>query len=250
MACSVAILAPLGIAIRNANYVNADARAIRRGGVSVNPAGRNGSLMLMGDSNGSMYGKVAVQIAREHDFRLDVISVEAGDPLPHSDGHHPQLWLDSLAVVKAEHPDFLLLACNWGKLKDDPNRLAVALRALRPYARIVILLTQPPVLPDSATREAIRNGSRPPFLEDAGERAARMARNELVKSLGSETVRVIDVEPLFTRGNGEVRFVDSQLRQLYQDRDHLSAAGANLVKPGLMAAMNNLSASRRSEQIH
>ncbi|HUB81720.1 MAG TPA: acyltransferase family protein [Bryobacteraceae bacterium] len=244
LACSLAALIPLGLVIRSANYVNAGARAVRGGGLRFNPGGRNGSMVLMGDSNGSMYGKMAREIARERDLRLAVISVEAGDPLPRSNGQNPQLWDDSLAVVRRERPDFLLLACNWNKLADDRGRLTVALRELKPFARNILLITQPPVLPENATREAIREGNRPPFREDAAERAARLARNALVKSAAGGNVRVIDIEPLFTGGAGEIRFAGERRRLLYQDRDHLSAAGAEIVKPELLRAMNGLTASR------
>jgi peptidoglycan/LPS O-acetylase OafA/YrhL len=194
LAGSLAVLIALGVVVRNANYLNADARAVRAGGVRCNPRGRNGSMMLMGDSNGSMYGKMAAEIAREGDLRLAVISVEAGDPLPNT-----ALWVDSLAVVKKEKPDFLVLACNWSKLRDDRSRLTVAVSELKSYAREIVLLTQPPMLPDNATREAIRAGIRPPFREDAAERAVRLARNEFVKSVQGDNVRVIDIEPLFSR---------------------------------------------------
>jgi peptidoglycan/LPS O-acetylase OafA/YrhL len=244
LASSLAALVPLGIVIRNANYVNADPRAIRAGGLRFNSGGRGGSMVLMGDSNGSMYGRLAREIARQRDLRLDVISVEAGDPLPRSTGQNPRLWVDSLAVVRQERPDFLLLVCNWNKLAVDPTRLTVALRELKPLAGNILLITQPPVLPENATREGIREGNRPPFREDAGERAARMARNETVKRAGSGSVRVIDIEPLFTRGTGEIRFADERRMLLYQDCDHLSAAGAQLVKPELLRAMNGLTASR------
>jgi hypothetical protein len=239
MACSLAILIPLGMVVRNANYLNADARAIRTGGVRCNPRGKNGSMVLMGDSHGSMYGKIAAEIARERDLRLAVISVEAGDPLPNT-----ALWADSLAVVRKEKPDFLLLVCNWNKLRDDRTRLTVALSVLKPYARQILLLTQPPVLPENANREAIRNGNRPPFREDAAERAERAERNRFVKSAQGDNVRVIDIEPLFSREAGEIRFVDGRRKQLYQDRDHLSAAGAELVKPELLEAMTGLTAAR------
>jgi hypothetical protein len=59
----------------------------------------------------------------------------------------------------------------------------------------------------------------------------------LVKSLQANNVRVVDIEPLFSGAGGAVRFLDGEARQLYQDRDHLSAAGADLVKPALLAAM-------------
>jgi peptidoglycan/LPS O-acetylase OafA/YrhL len=244
LAGSLAILVPLGILVRNANYLNADAREVRTGGLHLNSGGRSGSLVLMGDSHGSMYGRVAQEVARGRDLRLDVISVEAGDPLPRSSGENPALWTDSLAVVKRMKPDFLMLVCNWDKLKDDPGRLSLALRELRPYAGSVILVTQPPVLPENASREAIRNGSRPPFVENAGEREVRMARNGIVKSLQDGRVRVVDIEPLFSRASGEIRFVDGESRLLFQDPEHLSAAGASLVGPALMEAISSPSACR------
>lgn len=239
LACSLAILIPLGIAIRNANYVNADARAIHNGGLRFNANGRSGSMVLMGDSHGSMYGKIAAEIARERDLRLAVISVEAGDPLPNT-----PLWLDSLAAVKHEKPDFLLLVCNWNKLARDRSRLTLALDVLKPYAREILLLTQPPMLPNNATREAIRAGIRPPFHEETAERAARLERNEFVKAAQGGKVRVVDIEPLFSLETGEIRFVDEHWRQIYQDRDHLSVAGAELVKPALLQALNGLTALR------
>jgi len=245
LAGSTAILVPLGIVIRNANYVNADARAVRNGGQRFNSTGKNGSIVLMGDSNGSMYGKLATEIARERDLRLSVISVEAGDPLPRSVGANPQLWWDSLAVVRREKPDFLLLVCNWNKLQNDHDRLAVAVRELKPFAHQIVLVTQPPVLPENASREAIREGNRPPFREDPGEHAVRVLHNELVKRTEDENVRVVDIEPLFSGKDGEIRFADEHRTLLYQDRDHLSAAGARLVKPQLLRAMaDSLTATR------
>jgi hypothetical protein len=237
LAGSLVTLIPLGIMIRNANYVNADAREIRNGGLRFNPTGKNGSIVLMGDSNGSMYGKMVSEIASERDLRLDVVSVEAGDPLPRPAGQSPPLWRESLAVVKKERPDFLVFVCKWQKLREDRNRLTIALRELTPYARRVFLITQPPVLPEAASREGIRNGNRPPFRENAEERASRMELNEFVKSCEGENVKVVDIEALFSRQAGEIRFVDDHRTQLYQDRDHLSAAGANLVKPELIEAI-------------
>jgi hypothetical protein len=52
-------------------------------------------------------------------------------------------------------------------------------------------------------------------------------------------VTVVDIEPLFSRDSGEVRFVDDRRKQLYQDRDHLSTAGANLVKADLIQAISS-----------
>jgi len=108
---------------------------------------------------------------------------------------------------------------------------------LKQSAHFVILITQPPLLPKQASREAIRAGSRPPFIEDPAERAVRVRENDLVKSLQRGNVAVIDVEPLFSEKSSAVRFTDDQGKQLYQDSDHLSAIGANLVKAEVIKAI-------------
>jgi peptidoglycan/LPS O-acetylase OafA/YrhL len=237
LGCALLSFVPLGIAVRKANYLNAEMRDIRDGGLVFNKASKKGSMVLMGDSNGSMYGKVAKTVAYELGFRLNVISVAAGDPLPHSAGPQPPLWVDSLAVVKRERPDSLVLVCAWqGKLKDDKGRLGIAIRELKQYARRIILITQPPELPELANREAMRNGSRPPFREDPAERAARMESNALVKGFQGGNVRVIDIELLLATDDGGIRFADNNANWLYNDSNHLSGIGADLVKADLVKA--------------
>jgi hypothetical protein len=133
---------PLGIAVRRANYFNADPGAVAGGGLSFNASALAASLVLMGDSNGSMYGRMARDIARERDLRLRIISVADGDPLPGG-----PLWRDSLAVVERERPDAVLLVCEWlQKLDERGDRLPEAVRELRRYARLVVLITEPPQL--------------------------------------------------------------------------------------------------------
>lgn len=231
---------PLGMWVRKANYVDASMRDAAHGGLAFNQTGKNGSLVLMGDSNGAMYGKTAAEIAYRLGLKLNVISVAAGDPLPNSTGQQPPLWLDSLSVVKQIQPDFLLLVCNWeGKLKDDNVRLEIAVKELKKHTQHLILITQPPELPQDASRESMRNGSRPPFTEDPGERTARMQSNASVLALRGDNVTVIDIEPLFTTEGGSIRMFDNAGRQLYQDADHLSGFGAMIVKPYLLKTLTS-----------
>jgi ribosomal protein L21E len=198
-------------------------------------------MVLMGDSNGSMYGKMAKKIAQGLGRQLEVISVAAGDPLPHSSSPNSQLWLDSLALVKRENPDVLLLVCNWeSKLKGEKGRLDIAINELKEHTRHLILITQPPELPKSAERESIRNGGRPPFREDPAERAARTESNTFLKSFQRDNVIVIDIEPLFAEGDGSIRFIDDSGVLLYQDRSHLSDVGADLVKADVIRAISEL----------
>jgi hypothetical protein len=113
LACALAICVPLGTAVRRANYIDSGMNAISEGGIGFKHADTNGSMVLMGDSNGSMYGKMVKEIGQELRLDVNVLSVAAGDPLPHASGRNPKLWIDSLAFVKREHPDVLVLVCNW-----------------------------------------------------------------------------------------------------------------------------------------
>jgi peptidoglycan/LPS O-acetylase OafA/YrhL len=232
---SLLTLTPIGIAVRDYNHVSADMREVAGGGLRFNEGARGGSMVLMGDSDGSMYGKMAAALAQEHGLKLIVLSVDGGDPLPYSTGPNPQLWLDSLAVVHREKPDFLVLACKW--LNDDQERIAAAVEQLRQLARLLILITEPPVLPPTANREAIRDGRRPPFFEDPATRAKRDHANAFLKSMERDNVIVVDIENLFSTEGGAIRFLGADGDQLYQDSDHLSGAGTNLVKPTLIANM-------------
>ncbi len=241
LACALVICVPLGTALRRANYVEAGMDNITQGGRGFGQSSANGSMVLMGDSNGSMYGKMAKEIGQALRLKVNVISVPAGDPLPHSSGQNPKLWLDSLAFVKREHPDVLVLVCNWaGKLNGEKDRLEIAVNELKQHTRRLILITQPPELPHSGSREAMRDGSRPPFMEDQAERYKRTEANAYLKHFQGENVLVINIEPLFSENDGSIRFIDNRGMLLYQDGDHLSDVGADQVKPDVIKAIREL----------
>jgi peptidoglycan/LPS O-acetylase OafA/YrhL len=240
LAGSVVFSVALGLAVRNEYYVDASARSVAKGGVIFNPAGKAGTVVLMGDSNGAMYGKALKELTAKLDYRFVLISVSAADPLPYSSWRKSQLWLDSLNVVKHEKPTVLILVCEWEKkLHDDKGRVALAVKDLRPYAQKLVLVTQPPSLPITASRDAIRNGSRPPFVEEAAQHSARLETNDLVEQLAGGNVSVLNIEQLFASPDGAIKFTDRDGRQLYEDPVHLSGFGADLLKPSLVKAMTN-----------
>jgi hypothetical protein len=237
LAFSLATLVPIGLVIRRQNYVDATTGDVANGGLHFNGSANGGLMVLMGDSNAAMYGKMVAELADEQNLKLTMIGVAAGDPLPHSSGETSPLWLESLEVVKHEKPDLLVIACNWSKLSPDTRRLDSALKHLSPFSGRIIVLTQPPQLPAGATRQSIRAGSRPPFFEDPEERWRRFQVNAIVRSVSQDRVSIVDIEPLFSTSNGEVVFLDMYGRELYQDRDHLSDIGAQLVKKELLRAI-------------
>jgi hypothetical protein len=141
--------------------------------------------------------------------------------------------------VKQDNPDDLVLVCNWAEqLTGKKGRLEIAIEQLRQHARRLILITQPPQLPESGTREAMRNGSRPPVFENPVERARRTELNAFLMSFGKGNVIVLNIEPLFVADDGSIRLIDKDGRLIYQDRDHLSDAGAELVKASLMRVIS------------
>lgn len=230
LAASLAICIPLGLAIRNENYINADNGA--EGKLTFNPQPSTGSIVLMGDSHGSMYGQMVKQLAGELGYKLTVVSVASGDALPPGAGSAGEsLWSQSLETVRQDAPDFLILACSWqGKLDAQGLRLDEALEKLRPLTKKIILITQPPLLPPNANRASIRQGARPPFREEQVKQLARSAANTRVLERANGNVRVIDVESLFHDSEGGIRFWDPQGRLMYHDRTHLSGYGAQQVK--------------------
>lgn len=238
MVCAIAFCVPLGVAVRKANYINAEAGDVIKGGLTFASKSETKLVILMGDSNGSMYGKVIKEICANLGENLSVISVAGGDPLPASNVKTGRLWLDSLAVVQRERPDCLVLACSWAeKLKNDKESLAMAVEALKLVVGHLVILNQPPLLPENANRASIRNGARPPFFEDAEIHRHRTESNDYLQQFNSGNCSVVDIASHFQTTNGEVYFLDSHGRQLYHDSGHLSGFGADIIRSDLRQAI-------------
>ncbi|ALC17034.1 acyltransferase 3 [Desulfuromonas soudanensis] len=229
---------PLGLSVRQNNFVDAEISDVAKGGLEFPGNIGAATVVLMGDSNGSMYGKEIKRICSELGYKLNVISVSAGDSLPERKTDSSQLWRDSLDAVSKIKPDYLLVANSWsGKLRNDPKRLVVALDKLKPYAGQIILLNQPPILPKIANRKSIREGARPPFLENTDVRAERLKVNEFLINMQTSGVSVVDISRHFEGKNGEVLFLDEHGRILYHDPGHLSGYGAEKVHDVLKQAL-------------
>jgi peptidoglycan/LPS O-acetylase OafA/YrhL len=224
------IFSVVGIQTRKSNYLAATEDTVANGGIVIGAERTAGSIALIGDSNGSMYGTALRQLADNLRYRLAVLSVPAGDPLPSNNRSNDKLWHSSLAAVTNLKPTIVVLACDWiGKLSVDKNRLPLAINALSYHTQHIVILTKPPILPANASRAEIRNGAKPPFYEDIEISKKRREINQFVKSLQSNKVKVIDLEPVFKLPDGGVRYKDDKGRLLYQDSGHLSHYGGMLV---------------------
>lgn len=202
-----------------------------------NPARR--PILLIGDSQATMYSRVLADIANARGQSLIILSAAGGDPLAPPPGSPPSdLWNLCLSTAQREHPATIVLSCHWiYKLGNRPDRLSRTLDALSPLADHLVILYQPPIPPHSASRQAIRLGSRPPFFESPEDATARQRAADLVSIVaGGRSNSIIDTVPLFTTPDGAIRAFSPDLHPLFHDRAHLSSSGAALVRPHLETA--------------
>jgi peptidoglycan/LPS O-acetylase OafA/YrhL len=228
LASSLLLLAPLGYHIRYSHYLDgSDGTA---GQLTLGHARSPHTLMLVGDSQGTMYANLLRGIALEKQARLLVLCIAGDDPLTVSSGPPGPLWLSCLARIKQEKPACVVLVCDWiWKLAGDPARLQKSLEEIAPHTSRILLLTMPPRLPAAASRAAIRQGSRPPFPED--DAAPSHACNDIVRRCAGGKVRLVEIDPLFTSETGGILCYDEAGQGLFNDTYHLSGKGAARVRP-------------------
>ncbi|MFL6231034.1 MAG: acyltransferase family protein [Pyrinomonadaceae bacterium] len=238
-------LVATGLSIRSSNYIDASVASVGDGGIVFNPSIAQPVVVLMGDSNASMYGRVMKDIARETNLRVHVISVAAGDPFPDT-----ELYRKSLQFLARAKPTITVFVAAWEqKIGSDHEKLKTALSEMLSHTKYVILITQPPILPESATREAIRQEGLRPIFEGTEESSSRKATNAFLLSLENDRVHILNVESLFMQSEGEIRFVDSRGGQLYQDTGHLSGLGARLVGALLTPEIYKLAQQKEGENL-
>jgi peptidoglycan/LPS O-acetylase OafA/YrhL len=226
--------------IQQTQYIDASIAQVYQGGRVFHPEAKGGSIVLLGDSNASMYGHTLKDLSGEADMKLTVLSSAYHDELPFPEGPQPPLWDACLATIQRDKPDFVILVSLWAlKLAHDPQRLQWAVDRLAPSARHIVLITEPPILPGDAYREAIRQGFRPPFHENAHQRADRLAANARVKAIHGNGVIVLDIEPDFTAPDGSLVVFDSNCAYYYDDNCHLSKLGADRVKAELLKILTS-----------
>ncbi|PQO40674.1 acyltransferase family protein [Blastopirellula marina] len=222
--------------IRNHSYINATMHDVVCGGIQVNRGTSEKTVVLMGDSNGTMYGTILRDITAELDASLIVAAVNGKDPLPGS-----ELFSQTLKILENKKPRVTVFPALWsGHCKSDPNRISVALDELLDKTNHVILLTQPPTLPQDASRESFRRSGPHVIIEDTEVRNQREMINEVICSLASDRVHVVDVSKKFENAEGHIIFQDSQGRQLWHDRTHLSGFGTKLVNKELKLLIQSL----------
>ena len=231
-------LSVAGYFIRYDYYITADTRNVATGGISVNPGGR-GWVVVIGDSQGAMYGYELASLAHTLGFRLNVLSVQDGNELP---GEPNTLWPKIRHFLNDRKPDVVIVAQAWSsKLREiDAEYFDRAISTVADQAAHIIVLTQPPEPPADATRQAILAGARPPFFEDPGATNSRLRANTIIRKIENDRIRVLDVAPIFLERDNSVRVIAPDGRVTYYDRGHLSQSGTALVRSTLEQGLQSL----------
>ena len=225
--CALCLTVPIGLYYKQHYFVNATVSDMAKGGLYYPVNHPKLTVMLMGDSNGSMYGNALKKLCKEQDYDLVVVAVGAHNTLPVSSEPQNPLWIESLAAVRKYRPDCVVIANHWvDKLKTDKGCVQITIRAIAPYTRQIMLVTQSPILPVNAIRQAIRDGASFPFKEKEQLTMARDEINGFIQSFASYKIIIIDTEKHFLTQEGTIRLFDSEKRLNYYDAAHLSENGA------------------------
>jgi peptidoglycan/LPS O-acetylase OafA/YrhL len=220
------LIAVGGYGVRSSNYYSANIRDVKNGGRSYFAGLAFPSVVLIGDSNASMYGRTMMLIAKERELNLNIISVDAADPFPSS-----QLYLDSMKFLKAQRPDVTVFVAAWGgKISGRETDVKRAIDECLQYSRHVVIVEQPPTLPDWANRDFFRKYGVIPVAEASEAAARRKFANSFLRTFESQRVHVIEVESALLDKDGTVLFRDQLGHQMYHDKTHLSGYGTDRIR--------------------
>ncbi|HAI13073.1 MAG TPA: hypothetical protein DCM28_15305, partial [Phycisphaerales bacterium] len=152
-AIGVMLFAILGVSIRMSHgYVNASLASVAKGGQTYAISDDAPRVVLMGDSIGSMYGRIFKTLSEQSQVNVNVISVAADTPFPPA-----ALYDHSIAFLQKSQPHVTVFAAAWmQQIGNKHNVMVESLESILQHSKHVILITQPPILPDDATREAFR----------------------------------------------------------------------------------------------
>jgi len=232
------VVLPLAVCLPFANfmrseYPKASMADIASGGLVFNRSGEKRRAVLYGDSMAAAHAKAFREACEDAEYECHIMAVPAALPVPRNDASG-MLFADAMAGIAATKPDVIFIAFAYEVyVPGTPQVVHDVVEAFRPLTQRVVLLTNPPVLPSVATRDAIRGGARPPFFEEPESKSRRHVADTLVNAEAGTAVQVINVGKMFVLQDGSVRAFDASGRSLYHDRFHLGYRGASLVKPAI-----------------
>ncbi len=213
----------MGWALWKSQYLDSSIDLAKLGGVVVNPGADRMRIAIYGDSTGSMYGKPLADAAKRYGFELHILSVAGQNPMPES-----ALFRQSEAWLQSNPVDVIILSAHWiGQTNLEASQELID--RLRVHTKFLVVLDQPPMLPDRASRRAIREQGICQVFEEDWATKQRYIWQKWKQQFTGPQFEFVDVHGHFLNTSGDIRLFDDSARLLYQDRLHLSQFGANEV---------------------
>jgi hypothetical protein len=213
----------MGWVLWKSQYLESSIPLAKMGGIVVNPGAERMRIAVYGDSTGSMYGKPFADAAKRYGFELHILSVAGLDPMPKS-----SLFRESEVWLQSNPMDVIVLSAHWLGQKDfEASQQLINKMSL--YTKLLVVLDQPPILPDRASREAIREQGICQVFEVDWALKHRSDWQTWRQQFTGVNFEFVDVHGHFLNTSGDIRLFDDRARLLYQDRLHLSQFGANEV---------------------
>ncbi|WP_460168424.1 acyltransferase family protein [Thermostilla marina] len=225
----------VGYSVRMDNYINASVDTIAHGGRTFSTSHRAPHVVLMGDSEASMYGIIMKKLATLYGINVNVISVAGGNPFPGN-----RQYEESIRFLAETRPDVTVFVAAWASRVDTAgfeDNVKVAVEEILKYSSHVILISQPPILPKDASRASFRKTGMHPVCEEERNTEKREKARRFLDSLESKRVHVVHVDDLFLDEQRNIRFCDEHGHQLFHDRIHLSGFGAAYVESRVLNAV-------------
>jgi peptidoglycan/LPS O-acetylase OafA/YrhL len=227
-----------------------------------NPGSKTQTIVLWGDSTGVSWGPLVQSWAQEHGARAVVLSVSGCPPLLGiRSPYHPHCSPDDdawkLAALTELQPSLIVLTGRWGAYLNNPSpeyrgpthlvttdlameptldasraafasQLPRTVDRLTEIAPVIVVLAAPDLLRDPY-RALVRSLEVRPAL--AAHRAAQAPFEGLARRLAATRPGVAVLDPADTFCVGETCEAILGQTVLYQDDNHVSAAGAMTLRP-------------------
>jgi peptidoglycan/LPS O-acetylase OafA/YrhL len=221
VAMLAAILCYVGLYQRRHGHLTAGLTSLSSGGIQVGSAEGRPVVVLYGDSVAATYGAAAARWADGRGARLHVMAVDGQNPLV--DG---PMWEQAQGWLSKMHPDCIVVAMAWTNLRKPDEEVDRLIGALSRQCGTVLILTQTPLLPSSASRLRIQDEGSGSREEDPKWTEHRTQMLQRFRRLASDRVMILDIAPLMMDADGQIALRDSSGNQNYQDYLHPSGHGA------------------------
>ena len=231
--------------------------AWREGGIVREHGACVRTVLVAGDSHALMYSHLIDSLCAERGWRAVFMGVPGTAMFPAAGNTEPHRLRQSLAIASARdeairrwNPAFVFCINRWDARVPGEDEFATQLEALTTLVHDrggrVVFVGQVPALPfgprvnlrEWASESLEREGTLSPVWPDRGA-GARALATSVASRVADRDPRliVIDPMPVFVQADGSVRYVEGR-QFLYTDHNHLSEAGAELVRPIFAAALD------------